>query len=297
MNKNISKKIRTIIEYSPFYIPILFIYCTFFVFPVISSFHLSLTDWSGLGSYKFIGLKNFIDIFNDKLTYQVAFQTLEYTVILTVVGNIFGITMASIFDLKLPINGIMKAVFFLPYVFNALVVGYIWSYIYEPDAGIINIVLKAIGLGHFAIPWLGNVATVIPAIVFAMVWQYTGANALIYLSGLKSIPKVYYEAAHIDGASDFSIFKHITLPLIAPAITVNVMQAFIGGLKIFDIIFVMTNSGPGYTSASVTTIIYSFAFNKNQYGYATAFGVVLFIIIAFLSIIFTNYFRSKEIEV
>lgn len=293
-----SLKIKAIIKYSPFYLPALIIYSILFIYPIISAFYYSMTDWTGLGvKFNFIGLQNFKELFHNKTAMDALKQTLKYAILFTVGGNLAGLIMAHVFNVASKLTNITKTVFFIPYVFNYLVIGYMWVYIYNPVDGILNNSLKALGLDFLVKTWLGDKSIVIPAIVFTMIWQFTGANALIYLSGLRSIPEFYYEAAHIDGASRFKIFKHITFPFLAPATTVNVMMALIGGLKIFDIIFVMTDGGPGNSSSSITSLVYQFAFSRNLFGYGTALGGILFIMIAIISVILTKYLRSREVEV
>jgi raffinose/stachyose/melibiose transport system permease protein len=280
-----------------FYLPVLVIYGLFFIFPVLSAFYYSMTDWNGLAKeFNFIGLNNFIKLIKDDTAKQAMINTFKYTTIFTICVNIFGAAMALIFDKKMYSRNLAKSVFFLPNVFNALIIGYVWSYIYSPIGGIVNSFLELIGLENLSKAWLGDMKTVVPAIALAIVWQYTGAHAIMYLAGLQSIPEELYEASYIDGASQLQQFKNITFPLLAPAITINCVWSFIGGLKIFDVIYVMTNGGPADSSQSITTIVYNYAFTSNRFGYATSLGVVLFIIVSLLSTTMTSFLRRREVE-
>lgn len=294
--KSKSKVSKLISGYAPFYLPIFLVYSVFLIVPAFMAFFYSMTDWTGVGGFNFIGLKNFLTIFTDGKTMEVFLQTLEYTFFSIVVGNAMGLLIALVFDMNLPTTNFTKTVFFLPFVFNALIIGYLWSYVYSPDGGIIYLALKALGLNSLAVPYLGMKSTVIPAVSFALNWQNTGSCALIYLAGLRSIPMQYYEAAHLDGASRFGAFRNVTIPLLMPAITINTLMGLVGTLKLFDIVFVMTNGGPGTSSDTVTTFIYRLAFSQYQFGYGTSVGVVLFLFIAVVSYVFTKFLRSREVE-
>lgn len=280
-----------------FYVPALGVFGVFFIFPAFSAFYYGMTDWDGLSrTLNFVGFNNFKELLSDKVSLKALLNTFEYTLLFSASVNVFGVMLALIFDQKMKTAKLMKTVFFMPDVFSAVIAGYLFTYIYSPRGGLVNEVLKAAGLGMFTKTWLGDVKTVIPAIVFTSIWQYLGAHGVMYLAGLQSIPTDLYEAADIDGVTLFSRFRNITLPLLGPAITLNCVWALINYFKVFDIIFIMTNGGPVNASQSVTTMIYQFAFKNSRFGYAAALGIVLFLIIAGMSMFLASNLRKREVE-
>ena len=181
-------------------------------------------------------------------------------------------------------------------MFSALAIGYTWSYIYGPVFGFLNTLLGTIGLSAWQQDWLGNPHLTLASLIVTNSWEFMGLSMVIFLAGLQAVPTELYEVANIDGASSWQRFWHITFPLIAPAVTINVVLTLIGSMKTFDLIFVMTNGGPGDTSESLALRIYKEAFTLNHFGYATAVGIILTLFILGLSVINLRFLRKREVE-
>lgn len=294
-NKN---KIDGMVMFS-FIIPALVLYCTFFIFPALSSVFYSFTDWTGLNKeINFIGIQNYINILQDDAFSKAIKNTCLIVVIVTVVQNVAALALAEALNGNVKARNILRTMLFLPAVMSTLAVGFIWSYMYNPVDGIINELLTKAGLAFLTNDWLGNADIALYSVMFIMLWQSTGYSMIIYLSGLQSISESYYEAADIDGANYFQKFRNITFPMIAPAITINVILCVIGGMKTFDVIYATTGGGPGYETETFASVLFSKAFRGMcEYGYGTALGVVLFISILIVSNVITKLLRKREIEI
>lgn len=280
-----------------FIAPALLIVLVFFIIPVVGGFVYSFTDWNGLSKQiNFIGLKNFEELFlKDEKFYLGLRHTLTFSLLITIFQNIFGLVLALVMDRKFIGRNFFRAVFYMPAVLSPLMVGYAWTFILNPTIGAINAIFKAVGLGGLANDWLGDPKLALLSIVFVIIWQFTGYSMVIYIAGLQAIPLDLYEAADIDGVGRWQKFKYITFPLLAPAVTINILLTMISTLKAFDHIFVMTKGGPGYATEVISTLLYREAFTNDNMGYGSAISVVLFILITSLSLILLKYLRRREV--
>ncbi|WP_223110506.1 carbohydrate ABC transporter permease [Paenibacillus sinensis] len=269
----------------------------FIVIPMLSSFYFSLTDWNGLNPHShFIGLKNYQNIIHDSEVWIALKNTIIFAILVTVLQNILSLVLAMLLDGAGWLARFLRVFYLIPALLSALAIGFVWSYMYNPVFGVINMALENIGLGSWAQDWLGDPKWSMYSVVFTNIWQWTGLSLVIYLAGLQAIPGDLYEAADIDGANRWHQFKQITFPLIAPAFTVNILISIIGSFKVFDIIFVMTKGGPGTATESLAILLYKKAFNYNEMGYGTAIAIVMFFIILFISVIQLRILRRREIE-
>lgn len=282
-----------------FVIPALILYCVFFIYPALSSVYFSFTDWSGLNKdINFVGIQNYLRIFQDDIFAKGLKNTLIIVVTVTIFQNVIALALAEGLNSNIKTRNILRTVFFLPSVMSTIAVGFIWSYIYNPVDGVLNVLLEKIGLSFLANDWLGNIDIALFSVMAIIIWQSMGYSMVIYLSGLQSISESYYEAADIDGANYLQKFRHVTFPMISPAITVNVMLCVIGGMKTFDVIYATTGGGPGYETETFASVLFGKAFSGlNEYGYGTAIGVVLFIMILIISNVITKFLRKREIEI
>ncbi len=281
-----------------FLVPALLFFSVFFLYPSLGSIYFSFTDWHGLErNIHFVGLQNFIRIFHEEVLGTAFKNTLLLVVIVTVVQNGIALTFAILLNGNIKSRNILRTVFFLPQTLSTLSIGFIWSYIYNPVDGILNVLFETLGLGFLKNDWLGNIHSALFSIMVIIIWQCAGFSMVVFLSGLKSIPPTYYEAATIDGASPFQKFRLVTLPLLMPAINVNILLSVIGGMKTFDVVFSTTGGGPGYETETIATTIFEKAFlGKYEYGYGTAIAIVLFVVILLLSQALSRFFRSREVE-
>ncbi|MBB6020010.1 raffinose/stachyose/melibiose transport system permease protein [Paenibacillus sp. JGP012] len=274
--------------------PALIIYSVFFVIPAITGFYYSFTDWRlDRLELSFIGWDNFRKIFSDK-TLILALQNTAIFAIVTVVGkNVIGLLLAVGLNMRLRTKNLLRAIFYSPSILSILVISILFTPMLRTE-GTINNLLEAIGLSSLSQAWLTNPSIVIWTIAIVSIWQSAGFQMAIYLAGLQSISQEYYEAAKIDGASSWRSFFKITLPLLLPAININLMLTLIGGLKVFSEVYVMTGGGPGNASQVVGTIILR-SFGEGNWGLGTAVNTLLFVVVTIIAIPLLIFMRRKEV--
>ncbi|MCD9022651.1 sugar ABC transporter permease [Cohnella sp. NL03-T5] len=276
-----------------FILPALLFYVLFCVYPFVTMFYYSVTDYSvsKQTNLDYVGLRNYIEIWdNDLLLYGIK-NSIVYALLMTVFQTAFGILLAVALDKKLKTRNILRSVFFLPAVFSPLVIGFLWNYLMSTsDFGLINQGLTSIGLSK--INFLGDSDLALYSVVFTQLWQWTGWAMVIFLANLQSISKDYYEAAEIDGATASHQFWKITLPLLQPSVSVVAITAMIGGLKVFDIIMSLTNGGPGNATETIMTAFIKTSFSEGFYGYGAAFGVVFFVAVLLLTMLLMQFLRK-----
>jgi raffinose/stachyose/melibiose transport system permease protein len=281
----------------PYYLvlPALLIYVIFFVLPTIVGLFYSFTDWRlDREQISFNGWTNFQTIFSDE-TLKLALRNTLVFAIVTVIGkNLIGILLAVALNMKLKTRNGLRAIFYSPSILSIMVIGIVFVPMLRSD-GSINKLFEAFGLHSLSQAWLTDPAIVVLTIGAISIWQSAGFQMAIYLAGLQSISKDYYEAATIDGAGSWKSFRHITLPLLLPAININVMLTLIGGLKVFSEVFVLTGGGPGNSSQVVGTIILR-SFGEGSWGLGTAINTLLFLAVTVISIPLLLYMRRKEVS-
>jgi len=274
--------------------PALLIYSLFFVLPTIIGLFYSFTDWRlDRTELHFNGWTNFKTIFSDS-TLLLALKNTVIFALVTVVGkNVIGIALAVALNMKLKTRNGLRAIFYSPSILSIMVISIVFTPMLRSD-GTINKLFEAVGLGSLSQAWLTDPAIVIFTIAAVSIWQTAGFQMAIYLAGLQSISKEYYEAATIDGAGSWKSFVNITLPLLLPAININVMLTLIGGLKVFSEVFVLTGGGPGNASQVVGTIILR-SFGEGSWGLGTAVNTLLFVAVTIISIPLLMFMRRKEV--
>jgi raffinose/stachyose/melibiose transport system permease protein len=277
------------------YLPALAAVCFFILYPFLNGIKISFTNWNGFSqNYDYIGFNQYTRMLKDPDTWLVVKNTLLYGVGSTILQNVIGLGYALLLNQSIRMRSFTRTVVYLPVIISPLIMGYIWYFFFAFQGGALNDLLVFFGLEK--INALGDPSINIWLIVFANTFQFVGIAMIIYLAGLQSISKDYYEAAQIDGASAFQQFKRITLPMLMPSITINIVINIIGGLKLFDVIISLTGGGPGYASQSMSTFMYDLYFNRQDAGYAATQGVFMAIIILILSLAALVYFKRKEIE-
>jgi raffinose/stachyose/melibiose transport system permease protein len=269
----------------------------FLAYPIFYNFRISLFTWNGISPDKlFVGLGNYKSVFfHSDPFYNAMKNTLLFTlgaaVIQTAVGLILAVLVSQIFYLRT----VYRTIFFMPVVMSIVAVSFIWTWMYNPIFGIVNGLLRAVGLERFALAWLGEYKTALAAILVAAVWKWAGFTMVVYLAGLQNIPADLYEAASIEGASRFRQFLFITFPLLLPQTFINVLLTTIGSLKVFDWVFIMTAGGPGRATEVLPYLIYSNAFRFHRIGFSASEASILFIIIIVLSFLIIRSFRGFEL--
>ncbi len=279
-----------------FLLPALLIFCIFFVYPVLSSFLYSLTDWNGITqSANVIGLQNFINILSDRDVLRAFGVTITFAIGVTILQNGIGLLLALALDGSSRVLQVLRVVFLMPTLLSSLAIGNIFNYFYDPNFGVINQFFIQVGLPDLAKDWLGDPKIALYSIMFAHIWQWVGLSMIIFLAGLQGIPPDLQEAATMDGVSTWQRFRNITFPLIAPSVTVNLVLSLIGTIKVFDIIYVMTKGGPGGATDTLATLLYQKAFNFQSFGYGTAIAVVMFVFILGLSLVQLRILTRREV--
>lgn len=277
------------------YMPALLLFAVFVFYPLFQGVQISLTNWNGYSQhYQYVGLDNFRVLFTDQKVATAFRNTLIYGVGSTIIQNIWGLAYALLLNMVFFGKNVIRSAVYLPVLISGLVMGYIWYFIMQYDGGALNDFMLLFGMER--VDWLGDGSRGVNIILFATSMQFVGQAMVIYLAGLQTIPKSYYEAADIDGAGSWSKFFRITLPLLKPAIIISVIYKLIGGLQLFDLIVALTGGGPGSSTHSFSTLINSLYFQSQNAGYATALGIVLFIFILFITVVTHKIISRNEVE-
>lgn len=278
-----------------FYIPAIILFCGFVVYPFLQGIRLSFMNWNGYSqNMKFVGLKNYIRLFQDANVKTAFVNTLIYGVVSTIIQNILGLAYALFLNMNFKCRTIVRTIIYMPVMIAPLIMGYIMYFFFQYDGGAINDIL--IWLGKEPIDFLVNSNAAISIIVIVNSLQFVGVAMVIYLAGLQNVPAMYYEAAMLDGATFWDRFRHITLPLLMPAISSSTILNLIGGLKLFDLVMALTSGGPGFSTHSLSTLVTNQYFSVQSAGYASAIGIISFVLIMVISNVVTKYFDKKEID-
>lgn len=276
-----------------FLIPGVIILGAFIFYPMLNAIWLSFTNYTIVTDAEFIGLDNYKGLFTDALFWKVLGQTLLYLVIVVPALVILPIFLAILVNQQVKGIGFFRSAYYVPVVTSMVVVGIAWKWVYA-DKGILNYILESLGLINEPVNWLTSTSTSIFAVMVVTIWKGLGYYMVIYLAGLQSISDDLYEAADIDGASKWKQIWHITIPLLMPSIMIVTIMSSISAMKVFEEIYVMTGGGPLNSSKTLVYYIYEEAFDKLQMGYASAAGVVLFIITLIFSVINIKFMSKKE---
>lgn len=280
-----------------FLIPAMFFFLVFWIFPILQLFYYSITNFNGINyDFDFVGMKNYVKIFENGTLGNSAKNTLVYTAIMVVASNLIGLAVAMLLNMRIRGKGIFRTCAYFPALFSAIVVGFIWSYVYMPSSGMIAGVLNALGLDGAAFNPLGNFKTALVAIAVVEVWKGFGTTMIIYLAGLQTVDESLLEAGRIDGCTEWQLIRKVKLPLISSTITINVILNVIAGLKAFDYSFIMTNGGPGKSTKTLMFQIYEMAFDDQKMGRASAFSVMSFLIIIAITVFMLCFLNKREVE-
>jgi raffinose/stachyose/melibiose transport system permease protein len=275
-----------------FCLPAALVFFVFFIVPTFSSFFFSLTRWD-LSNWEFIGLDNFINFFQEPALVIGLKNTLIYAVVTCGLKVVLGILLAQLLTSRIIARGFLRSVAFFPVLVSTIGVGLTFTVLMDPSAGLINKSLAAIGIQGPA--WLVDPKYALLSVALVDVWKGVGLATVIFIAGIVSIPREYFEASAVDGASAFQRFWHIVLPLSKPAITTVIILSLIGGLRTFDLIWAMTRGGPGFTSDVIASVIYK-QYQAGFYGLSTAGNVVLFILVTAIVFPLYRFFTRQEVD-
>lgn len=275
-----------------FVVPAMVIFTVFFLLPMVISFFFSLTVWD-FNSFTFCGFDNFKSYFSDESLYSSITNTLIYAVLTCGLKLILAFFLAVFLTSKIKTKNLLRSVVFFPNLISTVAVGITFCALMHPSKGLFNQVIEFLG-GQGA-DWLGNTSTALYAVIFTDVWKGVGVATVIFIAGMQSIDKTYYEAAEIDGANGWQRLKNITVPLSRPAMNSVIILAFISGMRTFDLIWAMTGGGPGFATEVMASTVYK-QYAAGYYGLSTAGNVIMFIVIAVLAFPLQRFLLSKEVD-
>jgi raffinose/stachyose/melibiose transport system permease protein len=283
----------------PFYFTIgaLLLYTVLFVLPGIMGIGYSFTDWSAYSDkLNFVGLQNFKTVFSADEDYmKILSNTLLFTVVTTVLKNALGLLMAVLLTKHIKFLNFHRGVIFMPNVLSTLIVGMIFTSILDPATGLINTFLKSIGLGFLAMPWLTSSQFAFGSVMAVDIWKGLGYIMTILIAGILSISPTYYEAASIDGANSVQSFFKITLPLLLPTLATTTVLNVIYGLKVFDMVYAMTNGGPGKATTEVLYTAVFKMFSNGEYAVGTALSSVMFLFMVIIGFFMIRVMTKNEV--
>uniref|UniRef100_UPI0026019563 carbohydrate ABC transporter permease n=1 Tax=Marivita sp. TaxID=2003365 RepID=UPI0026019563 len=275
-------------------VPVLF-YVIIRFYPTFNAFVISFTDWNLIGAKAFVGVANYIELAGDRVFWKVLVNTLLYGVLGVPVSLILAFVVAYYLDQVRFMHGFLRALYFLPFLTTAAAMAWVWRWFYQPvPVGLFNNALASIGIPQF--PFLQSTTWALPSVLAPAVWAGLGFQVIIFMAGLRAIPRSYYEAARIDGVSWWTVLWEITLPLLKPTIVFIVVFSSIGFLRIFDHVFNMTTNNPGgplNSTKPLVLMIYETAFSAFDMGYAAAQTVVLFLVLLVVSLIQLRILRDS----
>ncbi len=292
-NSKKSMEDRLSVQYFALVLPGLIIFTIGLIIPLLLAFRYSLTSWNGMTAEKpFVGFQNYIDLFHDKEFLDSWWFTLKFTIGNTLIQNIAALLFAVALDSGIKAQKLYRTAFFIPCLISAVIVGFVWLKMFSNVLPAVNDFLGT----NFNFLLFGDSKTVLGGLLIANNWQWIGYWMLIYLAGLQSVPAELYEAAKVDGAGGVKRFFHVTIPMLAPAITICVVGITTGSLKVYDLLVSSTKGGPGRSSTSVIYKTYTTAINGRQYGYGSAMTVTLIAALLLVALIQVKSLKSKEVQ-
>ena len=284
--KNMNDKQRT---YFLMTVPILLLFFTFNTLPLIKGVIYSFTNFRGYGSYDYVGLRNYIDLFSDGRVGNSYIFTIKMALVTTVVVNVLSLILALGLNSKIKFKSTLRGLYFVPNILGALVVGYIFNYFFTY---IVPAVINMLGGEGTSI--LASQKWAWIAIVIVCAWQAIAMNTIIYISGLQTVPEDVYEAGSIDGATGWAQFRHLTFPLIIPFFSINMVLCVKNFLMVFDQIMALTKGGPAQSTESISYLIYNNGMSGGQFGFQSANAVLFFVIIVIFSVTQLTITGKKE---
>jgi multiple sugar transport system permease protein len=279
-------------SYWPFVVPALVVVLAVIVFPWLFTIWMSFNEWKVGSPTTFVGFSNYLRLPADPRFVEAVGHTLLYTVLSVLLPVLFGTFAAVVFHIKFPLRGLLRAIFIMPMMATPVAIALIWTMMFHPQLGVLNYLLSLVGIPPQL--WVFHPATVIPSLVLVETWQWTPLVMLIVLGGIAALPTEPYESAQLDGAGIWQMFRYITLPLIMPFIFIAAMIRTIDAVKSFDIIFAITQGGPGSASETINVYLYSVAFVYYDLGYGSAIAVIFFVLIVVLAAVLL-YLRQRTL--
>jgi multiple sugar transport system permease protein len=274
-----------------FILPALIGFLVFYVYPFFRGFYFSLTRYNLLGTPHYIGFDNFTKLFQDKLFWNALVVTVEYVAINIVLQTILAVAIAVLMH-RLTQSTVVRGLILLPFLISNVIAAMLWFWLLDYQIGLVNEFISAVGLNR--IPFFGDAGWAIPTIAVVNVWRHMGYTALLVFAGMQTIPGYVYEAAAVDGSTEWKSFWRITLPLLRPILALVLVITVTGSFQVFDTVAVTTKGGPGNASRVMQYYIFQKGFTEGQFGYASALSVILFIILAAVALFQLRILRAGE---
>lgn len=276
--------------------PALVFYIAFLLIPMIGAFYYSFTDWNGLNrDYDLIGFANFVEVFKEDPDFVNSLLfTLKYVVVMVVLQNVFALFLAVLIESRTRSKGLFRTLFFMPNMISVIISAFMWTFIFSQ---VLPQIAEKTAFTFLNQSWIGDPKFSFYSILIVSLWNGVGYMMIIYLAGLQGVPQSLKEAAVIDGANAWQRFRSVTLPMIAPAITICLFLTLNSSFKVFEVVYGLTGGGPGRSTQVVTMNIYEEAFSNNfRYGYASAKSIILFALVLILTLIQVSVTKKREVE-
>lgn len=266
-------------------------FASFTLLPMLAAVWLAFTEWDGASPIRWVGLANFKEMFTtDFYFWRSLSNTVLYSLATIPATIICSLVLAILLNRRMAGRTILRTIYFFPYVASLVAVAAVWNLIFHPTMGPVNEILMGVGIENPP-RWTADTSWALPTVIMASVWRYMGYYMIIYLAALQGIPAYLYEAASIDGASKWQQFRRITVPMLTPTTFFVSIMLTINCFKVFDLIFLMTNGGPGYATNVLVFNIYTYAFRHFRFGYSSAYAMVLFLVVLAVTLV---QFRSEK---
>lgn len=289
MNRVMSNKKAILV----FVLPAFLLYFVIVLLPIFVSFFYSLLKWDGISARLFIGFDNYATLLHDNVFLKSLKNSLLLAFLSVFVQLPLALCLALVLAGRVKGSRVYRTIFFIPVVMSTVVIGQLWMKIYHPSFGLLNGVLDMIGLESWTREWLGSENTALGAAFAPIIWQYIGYHMLLFYAAAKSISEDLFEAARIDGATGFKSAWHITIPLIKPMLKVSAIFAVVGSLKLFDLIYVLTNGGPLHATEVPSTWMFNNIFRQYQYGYGSSMAIIIILECLLFTVFIQKMFKSE----
>ncbi|WP_307848572.1 carbohydrate ABC transporter permease [Microbispora oryzae] len=279
-----------------FLLPALVLFLLLVVAPIAVAMYTSFFKWNGLGGLptEFLGLGNFERLFGDPVFQGDLWHGAVLIALSLVVQLPIALGLALLLNQKLRGRAFYRLLFFAPYVLSEAITGVLFMMILEPESGLANQILQVVGLG--GLDWFADQSTVLLSLFLVMLWKYFGFHMILYIAGRQGIPNELIEAAQIDGATGWKVFRHVTLPLLGPTIRISVFLSVIGAIQLFDLVWIITDGGPTHSSETMAVTMVQFGFKRFQVGYASAISVVMFLISLVFALGYQRFVLRRDLQ-
>lgn len=280
-----------------FITPALSLYLFYFLIPIPMSFYFSFFDWDGYSPPEtFVGFDNWKEMLKDDIFWNSLIHNFVFVILTLLIQIPLGLGLGLLISMRLKGMSFMRTVYFFPLLLSSAAIGILWKMIYEPNFGALNAFLKAMKLDSLTKPWLGDYSTALGAVYATTSWQWIPFYMIVFAAAISEIPRELYEAAKLDGASSWQSFLYVTLPCLKGTIMVTAVLGITGSLKYFDLVYIMTEGGPGNSTDLLATYMYKLAFNSHRMGYGSTVACGLFIVSFALSyIVYRVYVKGVEV--